>query len=798
VTALIGALRVSLSADTANFEAGMRRAQGTANSSAASINKSLSTVKAGLAGFASAFTVGLLTKAIGNALEYAGSLGEVSQQLGVTTKDLQTFRFIAGQVGVSQEQLETGLSKLTITMGKVAAGAKAPTDALRAIGISADQLKGKDTGEAFRMIADGLQKVTDRSQRAAVEVALFGKSGAMLDNMLSGGSGQINELSAAAEKLGIVLSDAEIQHADETADKLRAVKTVLEAQIAGVVAKNADSILALASSLGSLSGEIVKFLSTNPQLALGIIGALLGGRVGGLPGAAIGAVGGAALGSKLAQNMANSNTDVKFRRQEFVKAETAFQRARKQGDTGNRAMPGVGVALNDVAGLKKERDRQAKMFFDAVVASKRKPAPTGGTNITPFLATGGGGGGGKHGGGGSAKPKADHSAEDALRDDHQFGNELRSAQMDVLQARRDLAHSSSEQAALDLQMLDLRKQDNDSELAYQVELNKLTDGKQGLTEEQAKQLKIEYDRTDALKREALAEDLAAKSARDRAELQDNAYSLQVEELQLQDDLATTAKDRRDAELRILDVMKQQEKARLEAVLADKQSSDLAKQEAQQRLDHLDSIYAGRAQSVMNQTRGPLENYLEGIPHTVEQTQEALQNLEVRGLDGLATALSHVGEGWKSMRDIALQTIQDILQALIKMQIEKMFFSLLGSAAGGGFGGGSAGLGGVGGGLSFGTDFSSIPVTGFANGGSGVFGGLGGIDKNLLSLNGLPIAKVSKGEPFAIGHQLAHAAGGPPVTIHVHGAMSAAEARKTGTQIYSGWSAEQARARGKGI
>jgi hypothetical protein len=54
-------------------------------------------------------------------------------------------------------------------------------------------------------------KVTDRSQRAAVEVALFGKSRRALDNLLSGGSAALNALTDAAEKLGIVLSDEQIQ-----------------------------------------------------------------------------------------------------------------------------------------------------------------------------------------------------------------------------------------------------------------------------------------------------------------------------------------------------------------------------------------------------------------------------------------------------------------------------------------------------------------------------------------------------------------------------------------------------------
>jgi hypothetical protein len=131
VSNIIASLRVALGLDSAQFSTGAKRAQRDANTMAASINRSLGSIKAGLAGFASAFSVGLLARGIKSALDYAGSLGEVSQQLGVTTRDLQVFRFAAGQLGVSQEQLETGLSKLTITLGRVAAGAKAPTASSR-------------------------------------------------------------------------------------------------------------------------------------------------------------------------------------------------------------------------------------------------------------------------------------------------------------------------------------------------------------------------------------------------------------------------------------------------------------------------------------------------------------------------------------------------------------------------------------------------------------------------------------------------------------------------------------------
>lgn len=255
----IGQIRVEASIGTAKYVEGAKKIK----AETASLERDVKTrfsgigaaVKGGIAGLVGALSVGAFVQIGRAALDYAAKLGDVSQQLGVTTKDLQTLRYAAGQLGVSQSELEKGLENLTKSLGRVAVGAEKPAKALEAIGLNAQAIARMDTGDAFRAIADALSKVTDRAQRAAVETALFGEAGAKLDTMLAGGSGALNELADAADRLGIVLSDEQIQKADETADKLDALKTVLMARIAGVVADNADSILSFADSLQYLVGK---------------------------------------------------------------------------------------------------------------------------------------------------------------------------------------------------------------------------------------------------------------------------------------------------------------------------------------------------------------------------------------------------------------------------------------------------------------------------------------------------------------------------------------------------------------
>jgi hypothetical protein len=655
--ALIGALRVSLSAETSAFEAGMKRSQRQAATTAKSIEgsfkKAQGALKAGVAGFISGLSVGVIMQAGRAALDYAAQLGEVSQQLGVTTRDLQVLRYAAGQVGVSQEQLEKGLQKLTITLGQVAAGAAAPAKALAAIGLTVDDLKGKDTGEAFRLIADGLQKVEDRSQRAAVEVALFGRSGAQLDNLLAGGSAALNELAAAADRLGIVLSDEQIQKADDTADKLEALKTVLSARIAGAVADNADSILELAESLFTLADSAVTALERFRNFLVYV--------------------------------QRNYNP------QALLKGEAY----------------GYGVAGKSVT----------------VPLGPAKPVmqPRLGNSgsIDQFLSRGGGGGRGGRGDADRAAREAERKRLDALRDLNRFDQEIRRAKIDVLRAEEQLSVDYIERAAIAKLIIDAERAAYESQLAYEIAAGDMQAA-------QAEQLLLENARVVSLEKQRIDQDMEAQRAQESARLDEVTLDIQRDALEAQLQLAETAAEQRDLQLRLLDLSYRQERARLEAVLADEQSSFAAKEEARRRLAGLDATQATDTQGVINRTRGPMEEWSAQFGDITEE----MENLKVQGIMGAVDALTALTGGFDDFRDAALNAIKSVIAEMIRLQLMKAAVSLFGSATG------------VPGAGEF---FAGGAPLSFAGGGGFDIRGRGGIDRNVLSLNGLPIANVSYGE-----------------------------------------------------
>lgn len=757
MSSLIAALRAALSLDTVQFDAGAKRARNTASSTARSINKSLGTIKAVGAGFFSAFSIAALSTGIKRALEYAGSLGEVSQQLGVTTRDLQVFRFAAGQVGVSQEQLETGLSKLTITMGKVAAGAKAPTQALKAIGVSVDELKGKDTGEAFRIIADGLAKIPDRAQRAAVEVALFGKSGAMLDNLLSGGSKAVNQLSQAAEELGIVLSDEQIQKADDTADKLDALKTVLAANIAGVVADNANSIVGLAQSLARLTSEIVKFLNSSPELALGIIGALAGSRFG-LPGAAIGAVIGAGVGSRLAQGQEDGNLDPRFRQKKFREARARLAKA--------ESLSAKNAPDGQVIAARRELDKQRDLAKKAIAAANR-PKPghvAGGGNIEQFLATGGGGGKGKKD---NSAAEAERARKEALRDAYQFAQDERRANIEILRGKEELATNLDDRTELALQQLQLEHEGAVAEIQYQKDMGEITDA-------QAKIRIAQEEKITALKKDLILTERAAQQREDEDRMLDTQFNIRRDELQALLNLAQTSEERRRLALELLNLDYEEKRQALERAVANEKLTQAVRDRAQAELDALPNQFSLDRQNVIQGTRGPMEDWMANA----QNTSDAFEMLKVQGIEGAIDALTRLQDGFKSFRDAAVSALKDVIAQLIRIQLMKMVANLLGSAVG------APGLGSATGGMSSAIGYAGLP--GFASGGSFVIGGKRGVDQNIMAINGVPIAKVGFGERVNIDpNSRGSMSQGHSLTQNFYGSVSRETAMQAGVKARQG-------------
>lgn len=198
------------------------------------------------------------------ALEHVQALKQQSQQLGISTDDLQEYRYAASEVGVAQDDLADSLSELTLKIGEARGGNKEASATFRELGIDIDSVmgRGKSTTAVFDEMIARLSGIADPTERARLESELLGDQWKKIDPMLAAGAGRIDGLRQAAHEMGVVISSDAIQNADAAAHKLEQMKLVLEARIAGIVAENADAIMGLASALGWAAEKASWFVKT--------------------------------------------------------------------------------------------------------------------------------------------------------------------------------------------------------------------------------------------------------------------------------------------------------------------------------------------------------------------------------------------------------------------------------------------------------------------------------------------------------------------------------------------------------
>lgn len=138
-------------------------------------------------------------------------------------------------------------------------------------------------------------------------------------------------------------------------------------------------------------------------------------------------------------------------------------------------------------------------------------------------------------------------------------------------------------------------------------------------------------------------------------------------------------------------------------------------------------------------KSPLEEWADQFKP--EALIRSMQEIQVRGLDGLSTAITDVITGTQSLKQAFGDLAKSIIADIIQMTVRMLIFRAVSSAFPSLFGGPPTGIWETG---AIGANPTGGAVA-MAGGGSFEIMGRGGTDKNLLSLNGQPLARVSKGE-----------------------------------------------------
>lgn len=172
LSAIVGLLRVILSADTALFGKGLDDAAKKAQGFEGHLLGLSKQVTAFNKVFTGLFITGGFGIAAQKVLDYAGKIQDLADQTQLTTDTIQEMDFAAKQTGKSLEGFTNAAFKLQTNLAE---GTQKIQGAVEALGLSYTDLKASSPDEQFRATVVALGKVENAQERARLGVILMGK-----------------------------------------------------------------------------------------------------------------------------------------------------------------------------------------------------------------------------------------------------------------------------------------------------------------------------------------------------------------------------------------------------------------------------------------------------------------------------------------------------------------------------------------------------------------------------------------------------------------------------------------------
>lgn len=210
----------SIQAGAANIRTGFSAISGSASALAVGLG-------VGLVGAATALGAAVFST-VSRTAELGDKLRDMSLQSGVSVESLSTLKFAAEQSNIGLEDLNSGLRFLSRNAVEAADGTGEQARAFRDLGVGVTDASGHmRSADAIMLdVADGLRSLASDTDRSALAVQIFGRSGTQLLPFLREGSAGIQEMQQRAKELGLEMSTDTANAADAFGDSLDELKAV--------------------------------------------------------------------------------------------------------------------------------------------------------------------------------------------------------------------------------------------------------------------------------------------------------------------------------------------------------------------------------------------------------------------------------------------------------------------------------------------------------------------------------------------------------------------------------------------
>lgn len=246
-TRSLGTLTLDIIAKIGGFAKGMSQAERISEQRMKAIQRQAKQLgkEIGIAFTAAATATAYAVK---QAIDRADEMYNAAQKIGITTEALSGLEYAAKQAGVGMEELQAGLARLVKFQAAAAQGNDTAVATFEAFGIALKDSSGqlRDSEAVLKDWADVFQSLPDGATKTALAMRVFGKSGAELIPFLNEGRRGIAELTAEAERLGLVISTDTGRRADEFNDQIDKLKATFSGAATQLASEYLPKLIELA------------------------------------------------------------------------------------------------------------------------------------------------------------------------------------------------------------------------------------------------------------------------------------------------------------------------------------------------------------------------------------------------------------------------------------------------------------------------------------------------------------------------------------------------------------------------
>lgn len=270
----IGTVYLSLRGDASKLEKDIAKGAHKAERVLMGSIKRISQVGVGIAAAATAAAVAA-TKA---GLESVDALAKTGDKLGIATENLQALHHAAALSGVSVNTMNMALQRMTRRVSEAAMGTGEAKDALRELGLNAQQLNRMSPDEQFKAIANAFEGVANQADKVRLAMRLFDSEGVALVNTLALGGDAVNGIKQELEAMGVAISRIDAAAVERANDSFKRVKVLLSGigqQLAISISPFLEHIVNKVVEWAKQNGGVKQTVQGIVNVALEVIGKLI-------------------------------------------------------------------------------------------------------------------------------------------------------------------------------------------------------------------------------------------------------------------------------------------------------------------------------------------------------------------------------------------------------------------------------------------------------------------------------------------------------------------------------------------